>query len=162
MNKQEVYEFLKNRGIWYEITEHKAVFTMEDLRDVNLPYPESNAKNVFVRDSKKRNYYLITLKGEKKINLKEFREKVGSSQLSFASEADLMSILGLSPGSVSPLGILNDKECKVQYFLDKELTENSGIMGMHPNENTASIWLKAEDLLDIIKEHGNSASVISI
>ena len=162
MNKQEVYEFLKNRGIWYEITEHKAVFTMEDLRDVDLPYPESNAKNVFVRDSKKRNYYLITLKGEKKINLKEFREKVSSSQLSFASEADLMSILGLSPGSVSPLGILNDKECKVQYFLDKELTENSGIMGMHPNENTASIWLKAEDLLDIIKEHGNSASVISI
>lgn len=72
MNKEEVYEFIKNRGIWYEITEHKAVYSMEDLRDVDIPHPEADAKNLFVRDNKKRNYYLITVAGEKKGRFKSF------------------------------------------------------------------------------------------
>ncbi len=75
MNKQEIYDYLKEKNIWYEITEHKAVYNMEELENIDLPYPEADGKNLFVRDDKKRNYYLITVKGNKKLNLKEFRKK---------------------------------------------------------------------------------------
>lgn len=110
MNKQEIYNYLKEQNIRYEVTEHKAVFNMEELAEVDIPYPEADAKNLFVCDDKKRNYYLITVKGDKRVDLKEFRKKNNTRPLRFASENDLMDILGLIPGAVTPLGILNDEE----------------------------------------------------
>ena len=117
MNKQEVYDFLTSREIEYEVTEHGAVFNMEEMSHVELPHPEADAKNLFVRDDKKRNYYLITVKGDKRVDPKKFREEHGTRPLSFASENDLMSLFGLIPGAVTPLGILNDSEKKVKFFL---------------------------------------------
>lgn len=161
MNKQEVYDFLTSRGIEYEVTEHGAVFNMEEMSHVELPHPEADAKNLFVRDDKKRNYYLITVRGDKRGDLKKFREEHGTRPLSFASENDLMSLLGLIPGAVTPLGILNDSEKKVKFFLDEELV-NDGLIGVHPNDNTATVWLKTTDLIDIITEHGNEVEAVTI
>lgn len=161
MNKQEVYDFLTSRGIEYEVTEHGAVFNMEEMSHVELPYPEADAKNLFVRDDKKRNYYLITVRGDKRVDLKKFREEHGTRQLSFASENDLMNLLGLIPGAVTPLGILNDSEKKVKFFLDEELVK-CGLIGVHPNDNTATVWLKTTDLIDIITEHGNEVEAVRI
>ncbi len=160
MNKQEVYDFLEERGIWTEITEHKAVFNMEELDSVELPYPQYDAKNLFVRDDKKKNYYLITVKGDKRVNLKEFRKINQTRPLTFASEDDLLGIMKLTPGSVTPLGILNDDERKVKFYIDKEFLDEPGIIGVHPNENTATVWLKTADLLKIIAEHGNEYEVV--
>lgn len=162
MNKQEIYEFLKNKKITYELIEHKAVFNMDELSNLNLPYPEYDAKNLFVRDDKKRNYYLITVKSYKKVDLKLFSKQNNTKRLSFASSEDLMSILNLSPGSVTPLGLLNDKDLKVSFYLDKEFLENKKIIGVHPNENTATVYLNVEDLLNIIKEHGNEVNVADL
>lgn len=81
MNKHEVYDHLDKLNIWYEVTEHKAVFTMDEISSVELPYPEAEAKNLFIRDDKKRNYYLITVKGPKKVNLKGFRRAQRTSCL---------------------------------------------------------------------------------
>lgn len=162
MNKQEVYEFLKSKNIWFEIAEHKAVFNMNELSDINVPYPVYDAKNLFVRDDKKRNYYLITVKGNKKVDLKIFSNTNNTRRLSFASSEDLMSILNLIPGSVTPLGLLNDKNLKVTFYLDKEFLENKKIIGVHPNENTATIYLKVEDLINIIKEHGNKVNIVEL
>ena len=67
MNKQEIYEYLKNKNIQHKVTEHEAVYNMEELAQTDLPYPEAVAKNLFVRDDKKRNYYLIAVKGDKRI-----------------------------------------------------------------------------------------------
>ena len=100
MNKIKIYDYLDQLNIWHEITEHDAVFNMEEMSAIELPYPEADAKNLFVRDDKKRNYYLITIKGDKQVNLKEFRQANNTRALSFASEDDLMSIMGLLPGSV--------------------------------------------------------------
>lgn len=155
MTKQEVYEYLQKAGIWHEITEHKAVYNMNELSDICLPYPEAEAKNIFVRDDKKRNYYLIVVKGNKRINLKEFRQKNGTRPLSFASEKDLMDILNLMPGAVTPFGILNDDERKVTVFIDKEFMEPPCMIGVHPNENTATVILKTNDLIHVLKQHGN-------
>lgn len=161
MNKQEVYDFLTSRGIEYEVTEHGSVFNMEEMSHVELPHPEADAKNLFVRDDKKRNYYLITVRGDKRVDLKKFREEHSTRQLSFASENDLMSLLGLIPGAVTPFGILNDSEKKVKFFLDEELV-NDGLIGVHPNDNTATVWLKTTDLIDIITEHGNEVEAVTI
>ena len=162
MDKQEIYDYLKEKNIWYEITEHKPVYNMEEFYEIDIPYPEGNAKNLFLRDDKKRNYYLITVNGEKRVDLKEFRKKNNTRSLSFASENDLMNIMNLIPGSVTPLGILNDKEIKVQVFIDKDFIELPGIIGVHPNDNTATVWLKTEDLINIIKEHGNKVDIVEI
>lgn len=162
MNKQEIYDFIKDKNIWYEITEHKAVFNMAELSQVEIPYPEYDAKNLFVRDDKKRNYYLITVKGNKRVDLKEFRKNNNTRPLSFASEQDLMSIMNLIPGAVTPLGLLNDNELKVILYLDKEFLNDKQIIGVHPNDNTATLWLKVTDLIDIIKEHGNQVNIVEI
>ena len=155
MNKQQIYDYLQENSIWHEITEHKAVYNMAELAEVPCPYPEADAKNLFVRDDKKQNYYLITVKGEKRVNLKAFRKAQGTRNLSVASAEDLMERLGLIPGAVTPLGVLNDETRSVKVFLDQDFLQEPGLVGVHPNENTATVWLKAEDLIRIIREHGN-------
>lgn len=155
MDKTEIYHYLKEQKIEHEITEHKAVFNMEEMDSIELPYPEWNAKNLFVRDDKKRNYYLITVKGDKRVDLKGFRKQHGLRALSFASAEDLLDIMKLTPGSVTPLGILNDTEHRIHFFLDTEFAGNK--IGVHPNDNTATVWMQADDLMKIIQKHGNVA-----
>lgn len=160
MNKTETYQYLSDRGIHYEVTEHKAVFNMEELEAIELPYPELDAKNLFVRDDKKRNYYLITVKGDKRVDLKEFRRKQSLRALSFASADDLKMILDLTPGSVTPLGLLNDSEFRVHFYLDEDFEDS--LIGIHPNDNTATVWMRSEDLMELIREHGNQAEIVQI
>lgn len=160
MKKAEIYQYLTGKGISYEVTEHGAVYNMEDLAAMDLPYPDSDAKNLFVRDDKKRNYYLITVKGEKRVNLKEFRKAHGLRNLSFASPDDLMAIMGLIPGAVTPLGLLNAEEKKVIFYLDQELEDS--LIGVHPNDNTATVWMQSKDLMMLLKEHGTEVHVVKI
>ncbi|MBQ3151036.1 MAG: prolyl-tRNA synthetase associated domain-containing protein [Clostridia bacterium] len=162
MNKQDIYALLKRENIEHEITEHEAVYNMEELSLVELPYPDCDAKNLFVRDDKKRNFYLITVKGDKRVNLKEFRRNNGTRVLSFASPDELMTVMELIPGAVSPFGLLNDTECAVHFFIDKDFMSGEGLIGVHPNDNTATVWLKAEKLKEIIEKHGNTVSVVEI
>ncbi len=160
MTKQETYAFLTEHGIDYEITEHGAVFNMEELNAVELPYPDCDAKNLFVRDDKKRNYYLITVKGDKRVDLKVFQQTFGTRKLSFASADDLMSMMGLIPGAVTPLGLLNDASRRVTFYFDRAFL--GGLAGVHPNDNTATVWLKAEDLVQIIQDHGNTVHIVDL
>jgi len=162
LNKQDIYRFLDEKMIQYEVTEHEAVYNMAELANVNLPYSDADAKNLFVRDDKKQKYYLITVRGDKRVNLKEFRRANKTRPLTFASEEDLFSILKLTPGSVTPFGILNDDERKVEFYLDESFLETDSLIGVHPNDNTATVWLRVKDLISIIKEHGNPVHVVSI
>ena len=135
---------------------------MAELSNIEIPYPEYDAKNLFVRDDKKRNYYLITVKGNKRVNLKEFRKNNNTRPLSFASADDLMEIMGLIPGAVTPLGLLNDTECKVTLFLDNDFIGDLGLIAVHPNDNTATVWIKANDLVTLIQQHGNTVNFVRI
>ena len=160
MNKAETYQYLSGHGIHYEITEHKAVFNMDEMASVILPHPEFDAKNLFVRDDKKKSYYLITVKGDKRVDLKAFRKRNGLKALSFASPDDLAAILKLTPGSVTPLGLLNDADLRVHFYLDADFS--AGLIGVHPNDNTATVWMQAADLVRIIREHGNKVDIVEI
>lgn len=154
MNKQEVYDLLDSKNISYEVIEHIPIFTMEEASKIDMPYPDLVAKNLFIRDDKKRNYYLLSMKGDRSIDLKGFKETFHTRSLSFASENDLKKILGLIKGAVTPFGLFNDLDSKVQFFIDKSLI--NGKIGIHPNDNSATIFLETKDLIDLIKEHGNT------
>ena len=160
MGKNEVLQYLDEQGVSYQKVEHEPVFTMEGMEQLNLPFAAEVVKNLFLRDDKKRAYYLVVMPEDKPANLKALGEKLGGVRLSFASEERLEKYLGLKKGAVTPLGILNDTACAVKVFLDKDFLEKEEI-GVHPNDNTASVYLKTADLMQIIKEHGNSLEVLS-
>ncbi len=155
MNKEDIRQFLEKSNIKFEWVGHKAVYNMQEMAEVELPHPEAEAKNFFVRDDKKQNYYLLTVRGDKHVDLKEFREKYGTRRLSFASDEDLMAILKLIPGAVTPLGLLNDEARKVIFYLDESFLTAVDLIGIHPNDNTATVYLKPADLVKIIEDHGN-------
>ena len=159
MNKQEIYNFLNEKDIWHEITEHSAVYNMEESSKIEKPYPDRNAKNIFVRDGKHKNYCLITVQGSKRLDLKDFRQKQGTKSLSFAYPEELKEYLDLTPGAVSPFGLLNDSQCKVHFYIDRYFLNGSGLIGIHPNDNTSKVWMKAEDLVKILSEHGTVVTV---
>lgn len=151
--KQAVLDVLDAQGITYELEDHPAVFTIDEMAKLSLAHPECVAKNLFVRDDKKRNYYLITVREDKRVHLERFRTQMGLRRLSFASETDLSAILGLTKGSVTPFGILNDTDCRVHVYLDEDFRD--GLIGVHPNLNTATVWLRTRDLENVLRQHGN-------
>ena len=160
LTKEDIIRILEDKNIEYEIAEHKPVYTIEEMLECNLPHPEQIAKNLFIRDDKKRNYYLITCLEDKKINLKEFRKEQGTRPLTFASEDDLMARMGLTRGAVTPFGILANEEKDVIVFMDKDY-ENK-LMGIHPCDNTATVYVNACDMVSLIKEHGNELHFVKL
>lgn len=163
VEKEEIYRMLREEGIWHEITEHPAVYNMAEMAQVALPYPEADAKNLFVRDSKKREYYLITVRGDKRVDLKQFRQQNQTKSLTFASAEELLALLGLEPGAVTPLGLLNDGDRRVIFCLDDSFCQGEeSLIGVHPNDNTATLWLKVGDLLQLIRAHGNPVRVVQV
>ena len=161
MNKQDLYAYLTEKNIPHEITEHGAVYNMDDLAAADLPYPEAEAKNLFVRDDKKQHYYLITVHGERRVNLKKFAKAQETRRLSFASAEDLLAILDLMPGSVSPVGLLHDTDRRVEFYLDDAFLQPPFRIGIHPNDNTATVWLNAHDLIALIKQSGHTVHIVS-
>lgn len=162
MDKREIYAYLQERQVPFEITEHPAVFNMAELAAIPCPHPDADAKNLFVRDDKRRNYYLITVKGEKRVDLKAFRKRNQTRQLTFASAEELHDLLHVYPGAVTPFGLLNDPACRVQAFIDQDLLQGEGLVGVHPNDNTATVWLKTETLITLLRAHGNRVEVVEI
>lgn len=161
MNKKaDIYEYLNVNNIWYEKINHEAVYNMDELSKIDTPYFDVIAKNLFIRDDKKKNYYLITLKGNKKINLKEFRKSQNTRALSFASEEELQELMSLTAGSISPFGLLNDEGLLIHFYIDKDYDDS--IIGIHPNDNTETIILNVKDLIEIIATHGNEVKVFEI
>ena len=160
LNKAEVYKFLEENAIEYKAYEHQAVFTVEEADALNLPDPEADTKNLFLRDQKKQNYYLLTARAHLPVKIKEFQKKIGAKNLSFASEEDLIRILGVIKGSVTPFGLFNDEDKSVKFYLD-DYFQNREISG-HPNENTATVFLQANDLMKLLEANGNPVSWISL
>ncbi len=157
--RQKVLETLEEMKIPYEIIEHPAVYTMEDMEQLNFDNIAGVVKNLFIRDDKKNRYFLMVLQKDKKANLKEMRTKLDSRPLTFASEKCLSSIMGLNTGAVSPFGILNDDGNMVEVVIDKDIFTFEKI-GIHPNDNTATLWISPQDLELFVKSRGNTISYI--
>lgn len=160
VNKQAILKLLDEAKISYQWVEHEAVYTIDEMKKLNLPYADCIAKNLFVRDDKKKHFYLISVQEEKQIDLKKLQEIIGSRRLSFASEKDLQEIMGLEKGSVTPFGVLNDKNKSVKVFIDERYNDRT--IAIHPNENTMTVWLKTENLVELLRDHGSSVAMINL
>lgn len=159
MDKTQVLALLDARGISYELAEHEAVFHMGALAEAGVPHLDRIAKNLLLRDDKKRAFFLVSVWGEKRLDLKAFRKAHGTRPLTFASDEDLSRLLALTPGSVTPLGLLNAAPESVRWFIDADFFSGEGIIGVHPNDNTATIFLTAADLVDLLRSEGHSVEV---
>ena len=159
--KAERLELLDREGIAYELYEHVAVYTVAEAVAAGIPHRELGAKNLFLRDDKHRAYYLVCLPDEKNVSLREIRAVLGSRRLSFASEKDLRSMLGLIPGSVTPLGALNDAEHRVETVLDQALVD-AGRVTIHPCDNTGTVLLATTDLIALLRGQGHDVSVVDL
>ena len=160
MNKVEVVELLRDRGVDFEIYEHEPITSVEESKQLGLPHKEAGTKNFFLRDKKKRNYFIITTKEDKPVDLKQVRAILGTTALSFASEEDLDRMLGIITGAVGPFAAFNDEEHKVKVFIDAEY--KVGLMDAHPNDNGATMFLKADDVLRLLREFGAEADYIEL
>lgn len=155
-----VLRTLAERNIPYQLWEHPAVYTIEEMDALDLPAPEAVVKNLFLRDAKGRRYFLVVLSKEKQADLRALGERLGV-KLSFASPERLAACMGLEKGSVTPFGVLNDQERKVEVLLDQDLRTRP-LVAVHPNENTATVALAPEDLLQVLEDHGNSVTWLEL
>ena len=159
MDKQAILNLLDARGIRYEVAAHEAVWHMGALAACGVPHLDRIAKNLLLRDDKKQQYFLVSIWGEKRLDLKAFRQVHGTRPLTFASDADLARLLALTPGSVTPFGLLNAVPGAVAWFLDAAFLGGDGLIGVHPNDNTATVFLTAADLVALLEEQGHPVEV---
>ena len=150
LGKEEVIRMLDESGIKYDIYEHSPVYTVEEALQVDMPFNEYGLKNLFLKD-KKNNYYIYSLPGEKKADLKELKKYLGVSNLHFASEEELLDVTGLHKGHVTPLGALNSGDYSLKVVFDSEL---SGLpAGIHPMTNDATLFLSFDELYTFLKDN---------
>lgn len=143
--KQRVYDALNKAGIKYEAVEHEAVHTMEDMNRLGLTAKGTLCKNLFLRDAKGKRHFLVTADENTKVDLKSLSKVLGAGNLSFASEERLEEHLKVQQGGVTPFALMNDTEHKVEFFIDKSLTRCKSL-GVHPLDNTATVFLSYKDL----------------
>lgn len=138
-----IFNSLNNLKCEYYIHEHPALKTVEESKILRGKMEGGHSKNLFLRDKKKNNF-LITACEDQKIDLKDLEKKLGTSRLSFGSPDRLYEFLGVKPGSVSPLALINDQQNKVLFYIDKNLLKEK-ILNFHPLINNLTISLKTKD-----------------
>jgi Ala-tRNA(Pro) deacylase len=156
-----VYAALDALGIAYEPHEHPAVFTAEDAATYWDPIPGVQCKNLFLRNKKGDRHYLVVVEIGKRVDLKELVKVVADDRLSFGSPDRLMAKLGLTPGSVSPFGLINDRNGSVRVLIDRDLRGASRLI-FHPNINTASVVVSWSDLERFLSTRSNSVRIVTL
>lgn len=149
---EQLFAYLDGLGIAHSTVEHPAMFTVEDGRALHRAIPGLHCKNLFIKDKKDR-LWLIVMPGDKRADLGRLEKHLKAPRFSFAKPEVLLEVLGLTPGSVTPFGLLNDHERRVKVVLDHELIGSEWV-NFHPLVNTASTTLRSADLLKFIKEQG--------
>lgn len=158
---QKALEALDHLGIEYTIIKHEAIYTIEEMEQLGLKQSELVAKNLFLREEGKKRYFLVVMQKNKKVDLKKLQILINSKRLGFGSEQDLLNMLGLQKGSVTAMGVINDSEHKVEVIIDKDV-QDLQIIGLHPNVNTATVWISVKDLEKIIVNNGNPLTYIKL
>jgi Ala-tRNA(Pro) deacylase len=141
-----VYDLLDSLGISYGRIDHKAVETMEECAEIDkVLAPAEICKNLFLCNSQKTQFYLLMTPETKRFKTKEVSKQIGSARLSFASAEFMEKFLDITPGAVSVMGLMNDKENQVRLLVDEDVLRGEYV-GCHPCVNTASLRIKSKDV----------------
>jgi Ala-tRNA(Pro) deacylase len=156
-----VFEALEALGITYDSYEHPPVFTSEDVETHWRRIPATPVKNLFLRNKKGNREYLVIVGVEKRVDLQQLVKVIGDDRLSFGSPERLMQSLGLTPGSVSPFGLLHGGSRDLLVIIDAELREAERLI-FHPNINTASVTISFGDLEKFLASRGNGVRYLPV
>lgn len=148
-----VYDLLDRLGVEYERIDHPnaEAYTMEACKEIDRVLGATVCKNLFLCNRQKTVFYLLMMPGDKVFKTKELSAQIGSARLSFASAEDMEQYLDITPGSVSVMGLMNDKENQVRLLVDAEILQGE-YLGCHPCVNTSSLKLRTGDVFGIILE----------
>ena len=156
-----IYEFLDNNDIEYQRHDHPPVFTVEDVHRLTPDLPGAKTKNLFFRDKKGNRYFLVVVPADKRVNLKALPNVLQSSKISFGSPDRLMKHLGITPGSVSLLAIVNDQENRVEVIIDKSLWESETFQ-FHPLVNTSTLVISRNNIKHFLDASGHEVKIMEI
>lgn len=154
LQEKDIYRIFDELNIEYKVLQHEAVYTIDAAKDIDKELGVEICKNLFLSTRHGTEFYLLFMKGSKKFNTGKVSKQVGVPRMSFASDEKMQELLGVKPGSVTPLGLLNDKENKVNFIIDADVCEEEYV-SMHPLVNTATVLIKTEDLLEKILPYAN-------
>ena len=143
------YDLLDNLGIDYQRIDHQAAMTMEDCAEIDRKLDAVICKNLLLCNRQCTVFYLLMIPGDKVFKTSNLSKQIGSSRLSFASAEYMEQFLDITPGSVSVLGLMNDREDRVQLLIDEDVLKGE-YFGCHPCINTSSLRLKMSDLMEKI------------
>ena len=141
------YDLLDRLGVEYERIDHEPAMTMEDCKEVDQLLEAVICKNLFLCNRQKTTFYLLMIPDTKVFHTKDLSAQIGSARLSFAKPEYMEEFLDITPGSVSVMGLMNDKEHRVQLLIDEDVLDGEYI-GCHPCINTSSIRFKVKDLIE--------------
>ncbi len=144
-----VYDLLDSLGVEYESVDHEAAMTMEACEEVDKVLGVDMCKNLFLCNRQQTDFYLLLMPGDKPFKTKDLSAQIGSARLSFASAEHMEKYLDITPGAVSVLGLMNDKEREVRLLIDEDLLSGE-YFGCHPCVNTSSLKIKTDDLINVI------------
>jgi Ala-tRNA(Pro) deacylase len=159
--KQPVFDALDALGVSYESYEHPPVFTTEDVDKYWRDIPATPVKNLFLRNKKGNRHYLVIVGVEKRVDLQQLVKVIGDDRLSFGSAERLMEKLGLTPGSVSPFGLLHRASADVLVVIDQDL-RNAERLIFHPNINTASVTISGVDFEKFLASRKNRVKFVNL
>jgi len=156
-----IYDFLDQHEIPYERHDHPPVYTVAEAEDLNLEIGGEHTKNLFLRNKKGKRHLLLVAHAETVINLKELGKRLGISGLSLASPERLMTHLGIEPGAVSPLALLNDRVHAVEVIIEQAVWEAESIR-CHPLVNTATLVISMAGLAQFFAATGHDVEVVGL
>jgi Ala-tRNA(Pro) deacylase len=152
---------LTELGITYSRYEHPPVPTVEEAEKYWSAIDATHCKNLFLRNQKGDRHYLLIVEHSKKVDLRKIADQIGDGKLSFGSPERLMKYLGLMPGSVSPLGLINDRDHSVRVVIDRDL-KSAERLSFHPNINTATLTVSGADFSRFLDACGNSVHHLTV
>lgn len=157
-----VYDFLDKLNIKYKILRHPAAFSIEECNKVRDVVNAPVFKNLFLTNKQQTKFYLLVMPGEKIFKTKYLSAQINSARLSFADENHMKQYLGVTPGSVTPLGLINDSKQEVKLLLDNDLKAYP-VFACHPCINTASVIMSLDDLIaKVIPATGHDFQWVSL
>lgn len=160
--RQKVCTFLDELGIEYTCMEHAPAMTMEDCSAVDEALGVNMCKNLFLCNRQQTNFYLLLMPGDKPFKTKDLSAQLGVARLSFATAEHMERMLGVTPGSVSVLGLLQDTEREVQLLIDEDILQGERF-ACHPCDNTASLCFTTKALMEqILPALGRSPKLVRL
>ena len=158
LGRADLIAFLDEHGVAHTTHEHPAVFRVDEGHEIKAAMPGGHTKNMFLKD-KKGQLWLISARQDTAIDLKRLPKVIGSDRLSFGNEQLMLEHLGVTPGSVTAFGLINDPKHRVRFVLDKALADCE-LVNFHPLTNTATTAVSREGFLAFLKALGREPLVV--